>query len=899
MEKSLKEHIQHLKDQREAIRNSQDPQPPGREAVRELSVITDVFLVSVFYQAERKWQKSHTGSLRSITLVPVGGYGRNELALHSDIDLMILCTGGSDPVVEFVSEEIFYPLWDAGLEIGHSVRTVTDCIDIAGKNFHTQTSFLDARCLAGNRELFGKFKKRFHERIIEGQRKKFLENILMENQKRYQRYGEASFLLEPNIKEGKGGLRDYHSILWTAKALFNLSTPEEMVNAALLSPNDRTSLEQSLDFLWRIRNQLHILSGRKNDRLCFEYQEGMAGTPEFAAKSDFLKVEGLMKEFYLHASNIEYISSLFFDRILHALKIKPHAKTVALPDRILEKDVSIYKEEIRIDRPEALIKKPYLLLKIFEYAARYGAEIHPRTGQFIRDNLCLVNNSFRSSRRTSRSMLNLMKLGSSAFKQLEVMLQTGLLALYIPEFENIRCQVQHDAYHIYTVDKHSLLTFLELSLMREEDKYPFAEIDRPEYLFLTALLHDIGKGIGHKHAGKGADLIPKIAGRMGLEENVVRDMVFVVRHHLLLVDVATRRDLEDEKIIVECAQKIQDIKRLNMLYLLTIADSKATGSRAWTAWKAALMDELYLKIKHILQRGELATPQTTTRIQKVLAQVKDGLTPALKNPAVLKHIENMPGDYLLTVTPHKILRHIQLAQELSDKKFALFIEAKNGFRELTVLAEDKPGLFAQISGVLALNDLDVLGTQIFTWGDGIAVDIFQLRELIEEPADETHMSHGDTKDNENNPPLPPFGKGGLGGFSGEIRWKKVAEDLEKTLSGRLSFDYRLAEKTTPLPLQTKKRGRSSKVVIDNESSDFYTVIEVYTDDRPGLLYSLARTLFDMGLDIRSAKISTKVDQVVDVFYVRDLYGQKIYHPEQCEEIQKALLFKLEGHKRTG
>ncbi|MEW6326942.1 MAG: [protein-PII] uridylyltransferase [Thermodesulfobacteriota bacterium] len=867
MERSLKEHIQHFKDQRKAIRNSQELPSLGREAVRELLVITDVFLVSVFYQAERKWQKSHTGSLRSISLVPIGGYGRNELALHSDIDLMILCARRSDPVAEFVSEEIFYPLWDAGLEIGHSVRTITDCLDIAEKNFYTQTSFLDARCLAGNRELFKKFKKDFAEKSIEGQRKKFLENILLENQKRYQRYGEAAFLLEPNIKEGKGSLRDHHSMLWTAKALFNLSTLEEMVNAALLSPNDRTSLEQSLDFLWQIRNQLHILSDRKNDQLYFEYQEDMTRMPGFAAKAGFLEVEGLMRDFYLHASNIEYISSLFFDRILHTLKIKPHAKTAALPDRILEKDVSIYRGEIRIDRPEALIKKPYLLLKIFEYAARYGTEIHPRTGQFIRDNLYLVNDSFRSSRQTSRSMFNLMKLGSSAFKQLEVMLQTGLLALYIPEFENIRCQVQHDAYHIYTVDKHSLLTFLELSLTREEDKYPFAEIDKPEYLFLTALLHDIGKGIGHNHAEKGADLIPMIAGRMGLKEDVIRDMVFLVRHHLLLVEVATRRDLEDEKIIVECAQKIQDIKRLNMLYLLTIADARATGPRAWTAWKAALLDELYLKIKHILQQGELATPQTTARIQKALAQVKDGLTLDLKNPALLRHVENMPGDYLLIVKPHQIIKHIQLARELIDKKFALFVEARNSFWELTVLARDKPGLFAQISGVLALNDLDVLGTQIFTWGDGIAVDIFQVRELIEESVN-------------------------------DLKWKKVAEDLEKTLSGRLSFDHRLAEKTTPLPLQTKKHGRSSKVVIDNGISDFYTVIEVYTNDRPGLLYSLAKTLFDMGLDIRSAKISTMVDQVVDVFYVRDFYGQKIYHAEQCEEIKKALLFRLEGPKNT-
>ncbi len=865
MEKSLKEHIQHFKSQREDLLNSCRALSQGREAVRELSMLTDVFLVSIFSQAERKWKHGHNGTLRSVSLVPIGGYGRGELALHSDIDLMILCRPESEAVVEFISEHIFYPLWDAGLEIGHGVRTIEECVSLAEDDFYAQTSFLDARCLAGNRELFRDLLAEFYQRLIEGRRKGFLERLLSENDRRYHKYGEAAFLLEPNVKEGRGGLRDYHSILWTAKALFSLHTLEDLETAAMLSARERSLLEDSLDFLWRVRNRLHSLSNRKNDQLFFDYQEDLARTFGFAVRDEFLEVEEFMKAFYSHVSTVEHLSSQFFERILHALKVKPEAGAAQLSDHVLEKGISIYKGELRVERPEVFRNKPCLLMRVFEYAAKHGVQLHPQTCQIVMDNLDLIDDAFRASHRVRKSLLNLLTLNQAAFALLETMAKTGVLTRYLPEFERIRCQVQHDAYHIHTVDRHSLLALQELSIMKTQGKYPFAEIEEPEYLFLAALLHDIGKGVGHNHAERGAELIVTIGNRMDLPERAVQDMAFVVRHHLLLSEVAMRRDLDDEKVITQCAQTIQELRMLNMLYLLTIADSRATGPRAWSDWKASLIDELFLKVKHILEKGELATADATARMGQVLDEVKNSLEAESLDPAFLDRVANMPGNYLLTVPAQRIVKHIQLAEELSEKKFTFLVEPKYSFWELTLLAKDSPGLFSRISGVLTLNDLDIMGAQVFTWRDGTAVELFQLRSLIEEELD-------------------------------EMKWESVRGDLERVLTGRLALEYRLAERSVALPLRTKRRRGPSKVVIDNEGSDFYTVIEVYTNDRPGLLYTLAKTLFDAGLDVRSAKISTKVDQIVDVFYVQDFYRQKAQDLEQCDELKKALLFKAEEPK---
>ncbi|MFH1148011.1 MAG: HD domain-containing protein, partial [Pseudomonadota bacterium] len=529
MEKSLTEHIQHFKDRRELIRKAGTL---GRESIHELSVITDVFLVSVFSQAERKWHKSGKGTPRSVAMVPTGGYGRSELCFHSDIDLMILYGSGTDPVAEFISEQIFYPLWDSGIQIGHCIRTVDDCVEVARENLSTQTSFLDARCLAGNRELFKKFQKAFTGNIINDRRRGFLDSLVEEDQKRYRIYGEAAFLLEPNVKEGKGGLRDYHSIVWAAKALFNLQNLEALESAAVLSQKERAWLEESLEFFWNVRSRLHILSKRKNDRLFFEYQEDVAKAIGFKPGPDSLDVEEFMKAFYSHASRIEYLSSLFFERVFHTLRIKPASGTVQPHDLIIEKDISIYKGEIKVEKPEIFAGKPYLLMKLFEYAAKYEVQLHPKTCQAIMDNLDLVDDTFRSSRKVARSMMKLMSLGAKAFGPLELMLKTGLLSRYIPEFSNIVCQVQHDSYHLYTVDKHSLLTFLELGLLRDRNAGPFTTSGEPEYLFLTALLHDIGKGFGRNHAEKGADLIRTICRRMGIRESVADEMSFLIRHHL-------------------------------------------------------------------------------------------------------------------------------------------------------------------------------------------------------------------------------------------------------------------------------------------------------------------------------------------------------------------------------
>lgn len=863
MEKSLKEHIEHFREQRELIRKTC---AFGRESIHELSVITDVFLVSVFSQAERKWQKSGKGTLRSVAMVPTGGYGRSELCFHSDIDLMILYSRGTDPVADFISEQIFYPLWDSGLQIGHCIRTIDDCIEIAQGNFSTQTSFLDARCLAGNRELFKEFQKAFNGNIIDGRRRVFLGSLVEEDMRRYRIYGEAAFLLEPNVKEGKGGLRDYHSIIWTAKALFNLQSLEALENAAILSNKERAWLEESLDFFWNVRNRLHILSNRKNDQLFFEYQEDVAKAIGFKPGPESLDVEEFMKVFYSHASNIEYLTSLFFERVFHTLKIKPAAGTAQPNDLILEKDISIYKGEIRVEKPEIFAKKPYLLIKLFEYAAKYEVQLHPKTCRLITDNLHLIDDTFRSSRKVARSMLKLMSLGAKSLGPLELMLKTGLLPRYIPEFSNIVCQVQHDSYHLYTVDKHSLLTFLELNLLLERNAGPFAGLKEPQYLFLTALLHDIGKGFGRNHAEKGADLIRTICRRMGIKESTAGEMAFLIRYHLFLVEIAMRRDLGDEKVIIECAQTIQTEARLDMLYLLTVADGLATGPRSWNEWKAALVDELFLKVKRILAGKELAGPDATSRVNRIILEVKGLLRKEGPEPDHFDHLNNMPESYILAMGSSRLIaKHIRMAEELGAQKFLLSAEAKHKFWEVTILAKDRPGLFSHISGVFTLNDLDILKAQIFTLRNGIAIDIFHLKELLADSFDQQ-------------------------------RWGKVKCELEKALTGRFSLEYRLAEKSMPLPLEIKKRKTPSKILIDNDSSDFYTIIEIYTSDRPGLLFTLSKALFDAGLDIKSAKISTKVDQIVDVFYVTDMYGQKVDHPEQFEELKKALLFKVDGSR---
>jgi len=484
-----------------------------------------------------------------------------------------------------------------------------------------------------------------------------------------------------------------------------------------------------------------------------------------------------------------------------------------------------------------------------------------------------VDDGFRGSKEAFSSFLNIIN-GEHAFDVLIQMHEVGFLSAFIPEFGKIANRVQFDAYHTFPVGRHSLETVRRLKAIQgHKDIFLldiFLELPDPEPLLLAGLFHDIGK-IGQDHAIRGVEIARRILKRFQYPKEATEEVLFLIRHHLLLVETATRRDLSDEKSVVQCARLIGTPERLRMLYLLTWADSKATGPRAWNDWIANLVQELFFKVLHILARGELATVDASEKVRETMNQVREA--PVLKEKGIdpEPYFEVMSPRYLLSAAPRDIVRHIEMVRDMRDPSknsagYPFLLEAKenkvDNYAEITFFSEDKPGLFADIAGVLALNSVNILSADIYTWRDGTVVDIFKATR----PLDAIHS---------------------------DAVWDKVRQDLKRTFEGKLSLTYRLGQKRASAVLSNHdKPSRPPQVVIDNGSSDFFTLIEVFADDRVGLLYLITKTLFDLRLDIRIAKIATKGDQIADVFYVRDLEGQKIEDEAHLREIEGALRFEL-------
>ena len=539
---------------------------------------------------------------------------------------------------------------------------------------------------------------------------------------------------------------------------------------------------------------------------------------------------------------------------------------------ILEPGIYLEGDRLYLESARVLLDHPALLMKLFWYALKKEVRLSQETIRLIKQCLFLVDEPFQRSREVSRIFLEIISDLKTTRPLLETMLQTGLLTRYLPEFEATVCRTQFDTYHVYTVDIHLLLTLLELKkigqgiYLKEEPLIYgiWGEVEDFTSLYLAALFHDLGKGQGKNHARQGALMIPAIAERLGLSSSGSEKVAFLVKHHLLLVDTALRRDLNDEDLIVRSAQMIKDAETLKMLTLLSYADALATGSRAWNNWKSMLVKELFFKLLHILEKGEVASGmalETLASLQReILEQVEKEIPP--KEARML--LEGMPTGYLLSLPAASIARHLRLLRQLDGKPFLWAVEKKEEIYELFICCHDRPGLFSRLTGVLSLNHINILGAQIFTRSDRIALDIFQVQ-----------------------PPLDPLFE--------EETWEKVHEQLLKAIQGKLSLDYRLAQKKPGLQLTSgPKTQAESQVVIDNQGSDFYTILEIYSQDRLGLLYTITKTLFEIELNIHYAKISTKVDQVVDVFYVADLEGQKIWDEERMEEVKKAILFALKS-----
>ncbi|MFO7783822.1 MAG: [protein-PII] uridylyltransferase [Desulfatiglandales bacterium] len=799
------------------------------------------------------------------SLIAVGGYGRRDLSLGSDIDLLVLFASKIPEEAKLLVKEILFPLWDLGMDLGYAVRSLRDCVRLANADFEVLTSLLDARFIGGGSPLFLTLVEHIDKKVLSKKQGSFARWLRDTDVVRKEAFGDASHMLEPDLKKGIGSLRDIHHMMWMSRVEFGLRTPRDLETTGRLSHSEHEDLEKAGSLIRCVRSHMHDLSGRKNDLLTFEFQPEIARRLGYRRQGHSLAVERFMGDLHAAMTSVKTLCR----RTTGLFARQGQGEIRDADQAALRPGLALNGDGIRFESATAVPDNPLLLIQAFEASSRYGIHLSLETMRLIREFLPFVDDTFRASGDAALSFLKILRADGAA-DTLDQMFESRFLDAYIPEFEAVRDRVQFDTYHLFPVGRHSLETVRALKNVGRQKEIllssMFMDLTDPDVLLLSAVFHDIGKS-KPDHSRHGAVITSRILERLGLDSARVKEASFLVGKHLLLVETATRRDLGDEKAIVGCARIIGTIERLKMLYLLTWADACATGPRAWTDWTAALMQELFFKVLHILERGELASPDAIKRAEEVQREAIGAAAGRIERDPLHRVLQAMPPRYLLNTKPSEIVRHMELFQQLEilqtgGRKTGFVmswrLDEAWGCWEVSFLAPDRPGLFSDAAGVFALNNINILSSEIYTWRDHTAVDVFRviLPAKGRPPQEIRAKVEGDF----------------AGVFEGRIR---LGESLER----KAAFSI-LTKRGTPV--------RPSEVRVDNDASDFFTLVEVFANDRVGLLYDVTRTLTELGLDIRIARISTKGDQAADAFYVRNLDGRKVEDPGEMVRIQEVL-----------
>jgi [protein-PII] uridylyltransferase len=825
----------------------------------------------------RLWKRSTAseegrGIEEGVALLAMGGYGREELNPQSDVDLLLLHYPSKGKDLAARLQSILNPLWDWGLTVGYTVQTPKESSRAAQKDLNLLLSFLDARWIAGDRGAFFQWEQDFSREVRSAKEKEIILQIQQASEARHKKMGDSVFVLEPEVKEGKGGLRDYHSALWAAKVQFSISSARDFTEKGLLSEKEWETYSRALGFLWRVRDRLHYLHGRREDRLSFEDQPTLAQVFGYRGEDPIRATESFLKDYFHQALQIHHLSWNILEKCTNEVTASHRTWwRKAAPE--IAPGFHLYRGRLTLSDPAGFDRNPFQLWKAFEIIHRHGLEMSAGLQEVVVQHLAAVNERFRSAPESIRSFLSFFEEPGHLYRVLEEMHESGFLQRFLPEFENVHCHIQYDRYHLYPVDVHSLYAVQELELL-EGKKGPQAwplfeqlmkEVLDPPLLKLAALVHDLGKAEGPSHALRGEKIAESIGARLGISAGRIDTLRFLVREHLTFTEIAQRRDLNDENLIFRFAQTVGDRERLKMLYLLSFADLRAVGPNAWTAWKDTLMRELFLKTLHLLDRGEGLRKEEQERVVGIQRQVMELLKGQIPPPKTAEYLASIPPRHYQVHEARSIGQQILMAERLADVAVAVDGEEKpeEGCDEITVVARDEPGLFAKICGALTAHHLNILSAQISTWENGTAVDQFRVQSLIEEDL------------------LQPR------------RWARLQEDLKRILEGRAEVNQLLQEVIPPLFHRYSRARSAPRVEIDITASDFYTLVEIFTHDRPGLLYCIAQKFFEMGLNLWMARISTKVDQVVDVFYIQDLSGAKIEDEQKLSTIQAELLRELE------
>jgi [protein-PII] uridylyltransferase len=836
--------------------------------LKSLSSFLDEYFYTVFEKSISARKMVVAG--KPFAIIALGGYGRKEQCIHSDIDLLILFDKSVPLEVESFVQELLYPLWDAKFEVGYAVRNIDECISMSFERFDILTTVLDARFICGASLVYSSFMERFRSRLSGKNMKNTLNYLLDHGQKRLEDFGDSTYLVAPDLKSGFGGLRDYHNLLWYAKIKSNIKSRRDLEYYGFLSNFEYASLEESLAYIWDIRNRLHHITRRKCDTLHFEYQTDIASLLDYKNKTQQPDVELFLGELHGKMEFLKQLNQITFEDILSSSKIKKDT-TKAKPAKT--EGLVVKNRRLYFANTVAILQKPDLLLKIFLESGQTKTPLSIEAMRVVSEFSHLVDDRIKNDPQCIKLFKRTLTLSYWKFNVLNIMLSTGILTKFIPEFSALVNKIQYNHYHLYPVDKHSIRcvqvinSFKEPGTNRMNTLYAgvFKDIRNKNVLLAAALLHDIGKTDPAKeHSKRGVKIAGPILDRLGFNPSEKEDVLFLIQHHLLLAKTATRRDIFDEETAVSTANIIGKIRLLRMLFLLTVADSKATGPKAWNDWTENLIKDLFLKTMGIMKTGELASKKTQRLIDKKKKEVLELLREHWREEEVNAQMDSMSRRYLLYVPPQNIVDHINLRQNLKDKDFIWQItkEKDSAIRTVSICGRDKPGFFSKIAGVFFLNHIDIVASQAYSLGDSHILDIFKVK-----------------------PPKDLL-------FERE-KWEKTEKDLTQALADDHFLDRALGKIPETLIISSGTTPEASKVRIDNKTSSFFTIIEVLTYDFPGLLFSITNTLYRNDLNVNVAMVGGKVDQVIDIFYVKDINGdQKIESDKKLTQIQASILNNL-------
>ena len=814
-----------------------------------------------------------------LAVVAVGGYGRGDLAPHSDIDLLFLLPYKPTPRIEQLVETVLYTLWDLRLKVGHAVRPVDDALRAARADTTVLTADLETRLLSGDAALYEEFKRRLADEVLPGRGLGYLEEKLAERAERHTKVGDSRYLLEPNVKDGEGGLRDLHLIMWLARFFHDVRSLEDLTAHGMLDDSEVRTFRRARQFLWAVRCHLHYLTGRAEERLTFDLQTEVAARMGYKARHKLESVERFMKRFHLVAKDVSTLTAAVGDTLADENRRRPLFRLPQLGLGRQKIDGFIVHEgRIGLDDPNRFAERPLDILRLMELADEQGLEIRPQTLRAAKRDVRRLKAAERLDPQAVERLVRLITHGKTPARALAKLNDIGALGRLVPEFGRIVALMQHNLYHVYTVDEHTIRVIAELDAVAAGERareLPLATdivghvVSRPE-LYLAAFFHDIGKGRRGNHAAVGEQIAQRVLERWLEPPERIETVCWLVRHHLLMTTTAFSRDLEDFKTIQDFVQLVQSPERLRLLFLLTVADIRAVSPTAWNGWKAQLLRALYRAAETAMLAGDVA--QTRRRaVAEAQAQLKDELArdpPAgWDEEAIERYVRRHDPRYWLGFPAADHARHARLvaAVERSGELSGINLAADEAHdrTELTLYAPDHPGLFMEVAGALALSGASIVDAHIFTTSDSMALDCFGLQDAVEG-----------------------------GAVDDPRRLEKVRHNVDEAIAGRIRLDHALAGRRR-IRARTGVFRVTPRVLVDNGASRTHTVVELNGRDRTGLLFDVTRVLKELGLVISSAHITTFGERAVDVVYLKDVFGMKITSPAKVERLRRRLLEALE------